>query len=87
MEPVVTRARLDEVVSRSRAAMRYATTNGRDDDLAFMLSANLHRRHLNESQWAMVAANIANLKRGPRADKNPPIGGFPDGNVVQEAGE
>lgn len=32
--------------------------------LAFVLSKNLHRRQLNESQRGMVAANLANLKAG-----------------------
>lgn len=43
----------------------YAPLSGpepsQDQLLAFVLSKNLHRRQLNESQRAMVAANIANM--------------------------
>jgi N6-adenosine-specific RNA methylase IME4 len=35
-----------------------------DDPLGFVLSKNLHRRHLTESQRAMVAAKIVDWERG-----------------------
>jgi N6-adenosine-specific RNA methylase IME4/ParB-like chromosome segregation protein Spo0J len=41
-------------------AMRYRGS----DPLAFVVSKNLHRRHLDESQRAMVAAKLANLRLG-----------------------
>ncbi len=35
-----------------------------DDALGFVISKNLHRRHLNESQRAAIAAEIANMTVG-----------------------
>ena len=34
-----------------------------------MLSINLHRRHLNESQQAMVGARLANIRMGDNQHK------------------
>ncbi len=43
-----------------------------DDPLGFVISANVHRRQLNESQRAMIAAGLANMRRGTRTDLEPP---------------
>lgn len=39
--------------------------------LAFVVSTNLHRRHLTESQRASVAARLANMRQGARTDREP----------------
>jgi hypothetical protein len=46
------------------------------DPLAFVISANLHRRHLNETQRGIVAAKLANMRVGGR-EANPSKDGIP----------
>lgn len=57
------------------------------DPMQFVISHNLHRRHLTESQRGMVAAALANMKQGGDRAK-PSIDGFQSASVaMREAGE
>jgi hypothetical protein len=42
-----------------------------DDVEQFIVSLNIHRRHLNASQRGMIAAKLANMTQGERTDLEP----------------
>jgi ParB-like chromosome segregation protein Spo0J len=53
-----------------------------NDPIGFVLSVNLHRRHLNTSQRAMVAAKLATFTHGGDRSKAP-IGGLTDAEAAK----
>jgi len=62
--------------NRHRACLDTGTpekfrTYEKDDVLTFVIGLNLHRRHLNETQRAVVASKIANMPQGGRTDITP----------------
>jgi ParB-like chromosome segregation protein Spo0J len=66
---------------RAKVAPRYAEYKGTPEEaLRFTIGKNLHRRHLGESERAMVAAKISTLQQGFKRGENSdtPIGGSRD---------
>jgi hypothetical protein len=53
-----------------------------NDPIGFVLSVNLHRRHLSVSQRAMVAAKLATFTHGGDRSKSP-IGGLTDAEAAK----
>ena len=54
-----------------------------DDPVGFVVSLNLHRRHLDTSQKAMVAAKLANLPHGVRADQSGHMAGVTQSEAAE----
>ena len=51
---------------------RFRPFYGEENELlAFVVSLNLHRRHLSESQRAMCASRVATMRQGARTDLEP----------------
>ena len=65
---------------------QYRTYEG-SDELKFVISKNLHRRHLSESQRTVVAERLANMQRGgdrpSENDSNFDSANLPIGNIPQ----
>lgn len=49
----------------------YEEWDGKGSMVSYVVSRNLYRRHMSESQRAMVAAQIATMRQGERTDKIP----------------
>lgn len=54
-----------------------------EDPLAFVISRNLSRRHLDESQRAMIAAKLANMTREDTLNQGPRSANLQNGKVSQ----
>jgi N6-adenosine-specific RNA methylase IME4 len=60
-----------QVARALRLPMRFKTFAGRDP-VAFVVSCNMRRRHLDESQRAMIAARLEGFRHGGKRGANSP---------------
>ena len=58
--------------------------DGKGTPEAFVVSMNLHRRHLNETQRATIGAKIANMRQGKRTDLEPQAN-LPEVSIAEAA--
>ncbi len=80
----------ERACARAGVTPRYVTFDG-PDPVAYVVSHNLHRRHLSESQRAMVAARVATMRQGDNQHTKQvaPIGGTsqPEAATMLNVGE
>ena len=57
-----------EACRMAGVSLRFEEWDGDGDPLVWIISTNLHRRHLTTSQRAMVAAGLATMRQGERTD-------------------
>ncbi len=70
---------------KAKVKPEYRTFKGTDAGaLAFIISANIQRRHLTEPQRAMAAARIATLRDGVRSDRQGAPRGAPSQSQAAE---
>lgn len=71
---------------RAGVEPKYKKFAGGDDAaLAFVVSHNLHRRHLDTSDRAMVAAKIATMRHGGNNSKTSTISNAPEASGINAA--
>ena len=68
--------------SAAGVAPRFEQYTG-NDPVGFVVSMNLRRRHLDESQRTMVAAKLATMRQGARTDLSP-IGEMSQAKAAEE---
>jgi hypothetical protein len=67
----------------AKVAPRFRDLNGDGDPLAFIISANITRRHLTESQRAIIAAKLVGMNRGGDRKSE----GRAEGRTLQQAAD